>query len=50
MKLIEVNDKKTAKAFLMLPVRLYKKEKHWIRPLDKDIESVFDPTKNKFNE
>ena len=48
MKLIEVNDKNTAKAFLMLPVRLYKKEKHWIRPLDKDIESVFDPTKNKF--
>jgi hypothetical protein len=31
----------------MLPVRLYKNEPHWIRPLDKDIESVFDPEKNK---
>jgi hypothetical protein len=31
----------------MLPVRLYKNEPMWIRPLDKDIESVFDQEKNK---
>ena len=48
MKLIEVNDKTTVRAFLRFPVRLYKGEKTWIRPLDSDIEQVFDPGKNKF--
>ena len=47
MKLVEVNDKSTEKQFLLLPVRLYKHEKNWIRPLDKDIKAVFDPAKNK---
>jgi hypothetical protein len=47
MKIIEVNDEKTKKEFLLFPVRLYKNEKNWIRPLDKDIESVFDPKQNK---
>lgn len=47
MQLIEVNDKKTIREFLELPVKLYKSEKNWIRPLDKDIETVFDPKKNK---
>lgn len=46
--IIEVNDKKTRKEFLEFPVRLYRNEKNWIRPLDKDIEEVFDPSKNKF--
>lgn len=32
----------------MLPARIFKEEKNWIRPLDKDIEDVFDPNKNKF--
>ncbi len=47
MQLKEVTDQKTAKAFLMLPVRLYKNDPNWIRPLDKDIEQVFDPRINK---
>ncbi len=47
MKLIEVNDANSAREFLMLPIRLYKGEKNWIRPLDKDIEAVFDPKQNK---
>jgi hypothetical protein len=47
MKIQEVTTPQQAKEFLMLPVRLYKNEKHWIRPLDKDIESVFDKEKNK---
>jgi len=47
MKIVEVNDKSTRKEFLEFPVRLYKSEKNWIRPLDKDIEGVFDPKKNK---
>lgn len=47
MQLVEVNDARTRKEFLMLPVKLYKNEKTWIRPLDKDIEAVFDPKQNK---
>jgi hypothetical protein len=47
MKLIEVDSPKRVHEFLMLPVRLYKNEPTWIRPLDKDIESVFDEEKNK---
>jgi hypothetical protein len=47
MKLVEVNSPKLIREFLMLPVRLYKNEPTWIRPLDKDIESVFDEEKNK---
>lgn len=47
MKLTEVTDKKTAKEFLMLPVRLYNNEKTWIRPLDSDIDGIFDPQNNK---
>ena len=27
---------------------IYKDDPNWIRPLDKDIEEVFDPAKNKF--
>jgi GNAT superfamily N-acetyltransferase len=45
--LVEVNDKKTRKEFLHFPVRLYKNEKNYIRPLDEDVEKVFDPKKNK---
>lgn len=47
MKLIEVKDKQSAKQFLLLPVELFKNEKHWIRPLDKDINTVFDKEQNK---
>jgi hypothetical protein len=48
MKIEEVTTPAQRRDFLMLPVRLYKNEKNWIRPLDKDIESVFDPQQNKF--
>ena len=49
MQLIEVRDKNTANKFIKLPVWLYKKEEHWIRPLDKDIEdAVFNPKVNKY--
>jgi hypothetical protein len=47
MRIAEVTDQHLAKEFLMLPVRLYKNEKNWIRPLDKDVENVFNPEKNK---
>lgn len=47
MQLVEVFDSKTAKEFLQLPIRLYKNEPNWIRPLDKDLNGVFDSEKNK---
>lgn len=36
------------RAFLEMPVDIYKEDPNWIRPLDKDVEEVFDPKKNKF--
>ena len=48
MNLIEVKSAKDIKEFLRLPVELYKGESHWIRPLDKDVEAVFDPKTNEF--
>jgi len=42
MKVVTVVSKQQEREFLMLPVRLYKNEPHWIRPLDKDIIAVFD--------
>lgn len=48
MKIVEVKDERSRKEFLLLPVRLYKNDSNWIRPLDKDIEGVFDPKVNKF--
>jgi hypothetical protein len=47
MKIVEVTTAAQVREFLLLPVRLYKEEPKWIRPLDKDIESVFDHDKNK---
>ncbi len=47
MQLIEVNTPALEKAFLEVPVALYKEDPKWIRPLDKDIEEVFDRQKNK---
>lgn len=47
MKITAVSTTADIKEFLLLPVRLYQGEKHWIRPLDKDIEGVFDKEKNK---
>lgn len=46
-ELQEVSSKKHRKEFLLFPVRLYTHEKNWIRPLDRDIEQVFNPKKNK---
>lgn len=46
MKITEVTSRQHVRDFLKLPVNLYKHEPHWIRPLDKDIEWVFDPARN----
>ncbi len=47
MQLIPVTDKATAEEFLQVAVILHKKDPNWIRPLDKDINEVFDKEKNK---
>jgi len=47
MKIIEVSDKHTSKKFILLPVKLYQDQPFYIRPLDQDIEAVFDQKKNK---
>ncbi len=47
MKAILVNNSAAEKEFLEFQPRLYKKDKNYIRPLDKDIEAVFDKKKNK---
>jgi hypothetical protein len=47
-KLIEVTNKKLIKDFLNMPVSLYAKDNNWIRPLDDDIEKIFNPVRNKY--
>jgi|TARA_B100001971_G_C18241484_1_gene571258 hypothetical protein len=45
--LTEVTNKKFIREFLDFPSILYKEDKNWIRPLDEDIEKIFNPKKNK---
>ncbi|HJY22673.1 MAG TPA: hypothetical protein VJ279_07295 [Hanamia sp.] len=47
MQLIPVSDKNLAKDFLQVPLIIYKDDPHFIRPLNKDINDVFDSKKNK---
>lgn len=48
MNVIEVSSAADAKDFLEFPVRLYQGDPNYVRPLDADINKVFDPQKNKF--
>ena len=48
MKAIEVKTPQHIREFIKFPLKLYKQESHWIMPLESDVESVFDPKKNKF--
>jgi hypothetical protein len=47
MQLFPVIDTASAKEFLTVPLIIYKDDSNFIQPLDKDIEDVFDPKKNK---
>jgi hypothetical protein len=47
MKTKEVVSEVDKKEFLLFPLALYKNIPNWIRPLDKDVENVFDAEKNK---
>jgi len=50
MKIEEVNDKMTRKAFLDTARIVYKDDNVWVCPLDMDVEAVFDPAKNNFHQ
>ncbi|MFM8710790.1 MAG: hypothetical protein ACKOC7_05860, partial [Sphingomonadales bacterium] len=47
MQVLEVNTPRLRAAFLEVNVALYAGDPNYIRPLDKDVEEVFDPQKNK---
>ncbi len=46
MEIKIVNDRKTEKAFINLPRRLYKNDPNYVLPFDKEIKAAFDPQKN----
>lgn len=48
MKIVLVHNDVLGKAFIEMPLSIYKNDKNYIRPLNKDVEEVFDKTKNKF--
>lgn len=48
LKLVEVQSKQEIKNFLSIADYIYKDDPEWIKPLDKDIEAVFDREKNKY--
>jgi hypothetical protein len=45
--MVEVNSPRTIREFLLVNVVLNRHNPAYIRPLDKDIEEVFDPARNK---
>jgi hypothetical protein len=47
MQLIEVTNKQLSKDFILVNVEINKNDPNYIRPLDKDINEVFNPKKNK---
>jgi hypothetical protein len=47
MQLFPVSDSASAREFLKVPLIIYKDDPHFIQPLDKDINDVFDSKKNK---
>ena len=44
----EVQNKDQKREFLEFPAQLYQHDKNYIRPLNKNIEEIFNPEKNKF--
>jgi hypothetical protein len=47
MQIVEVTNKQTAKDFLTVNALLNKSNPNYIRPLDNEVNDVFDPAKNK---
>lgn len=48
MTIREVSSEKDKEDFLLFPLKIYRDDPNWIRPLDKDIKEVFDEKKNKY--
>lgn len=48
MNLIEVDSASLAKDFIEMAPQFYKEDANYIRPIDADIEKVFDPSHNNF--
>lgn len=48
MKAVHVVSDELKKEFLDFPARLFQNDKNYIRPLNNDIEEVFNPKRNKF--
>lgn len=48
MQMHEVKTAADKKEFIEIALGIYANDPNWIRPLDKDIDEVFDPAKNKF--
>lgn len=46
MEIIKVTNKKTERAFINLPRKLYKDDPNYVLAFDKDIKAAFDPQKN----
>lgn len=46
MRIIQVNNKRTEQLFITMALPLYTGNTNYIRPLDSDIEDVFNPAKN----
>jgi hypothetical protein len=48
MRITEVVSKQDEKAFLHLPLKLYKHDKEWVCPLYDDVQHVFDREQNPY--
>jgi GNAT superfamily N-acetyltransferase len=48
MQIVEVNSRKTRKAFHDTARWIYRDDDTWVCPLDKEIEAIFTPGKNPF--
>lgn len=48
MRLLEVSSPAQAREFLEFPLRLYAGDPNYVRPLNRDVEGVFDRAKNKY--
>ncbi|EDM36578.1 hypothetical protein PBAL39_24960 [Pedobacter sp. BAL39] len=48
MQILRVSDHQQKRQFLDVANLIYKEDPNWIRPLDQDIEKIFDPKQNDF--
>ena len=48
MELVQVINKKTERLFFEVAREIYKNDPYWVCPLDSEIKSIFNPSKNRF--